>query len=252
MAGRSLGIAIVWTAALAVTAAQHPPAPDYAWNLPPSLVNVVYAAALTWGNPSVTHLEEQALVPMFGEHPIELGLRQPGTALLARLRAEPRYGPLFASAFGGAGGADAILVEHVTQALASFERTIISARAPYDRYRLDRGETALSAAARRGETIFFSQPQSCFRCHGGFNLSGAIATEGHRGDGDVEFHNTGLYNIAGALSYPAPNTGVYEVTRKPEDVGTYKAHRRGVASGSAVRQPVANRRVAAIGEHRWH
>src|SRR5262245_47047275 len=56
-----------------------------------SLVNVAYAAALTWGNPSVTRLEDQALVPMFGDHPIELGLRQPGTTLVTRLRAEPRY-----------------------------------------------------------------------------------------------------------------------------------------------------------------
>src|SRR5262249_17404785 len=31
-----------------------------------SLVSVAYAASLTWGNPSVTRLEEQALVPMFG------------------------------------------------------------------------------------------------------------------------------------------------------------------------------------------
>ncbi len=39
-----------------------------------SLVNVAYAAALTWGNPTVVALEQQALVPMFGDHPVELGL----------------------------------------------------------------------------------------------------------------------------------------------------------------------------------
>src|ERR1700680_4191712 len=65
-----------------------------------SLVNVAYAAALTWGNPSLTRLEDQALVPMFGEHPIELGPQEPGTALLARLRSEPRYQALFVRAFG--------------------------------------------------------------------------------------------------------------------------------------------------------
>lgn len=56
-----------------------------------SLVNVAYAAALTWGNPTQTRLEDQALVPMFGTQPIELGLIEPGTVLLARLRSEPRY-----------------------------------------------------------------------------------------------------------------------------------------------------------------
>src|ERR1700691_1459107 len=38
-----------------------------------SLVNVAYAAALTWANPTLTRLEDQALVPMYGDHPIELG-----------------------------------------------------------------------------------------------------------------------------------------------------------------------------------
>jgi len=40
-----------------------------------SLVNVAYSAALTWSNPELTSLEKQALVPMFGEHPVELGVR---------------------------------------------------------------------------------------------------------------------------------------------------------------------------------
>ncbi len=99
----------------------------------------------------------------------------------------------------------------------------------YDRYRNERDDTAISAAARRGETLFFSQPLSCFRCHGGggFSIAGAVDFEGGRGgdrrEGDVEFHNTGLYNLAGALSYPPPNTGIFEFTRKVEDVGKFKA-----------------------------
>jgi cytochrome c peroxidase len=185
-----------------------------------SLVNVAYAAALTWANPAVTELESQALVPMFGDHPVELGLRVPGTTLLGRLRAGARYQQLFPRAFGA--DPEPFSLEHVTQALASFERTIMSGQSPYDRYRNDRDDSAISASARRGETVFFSQPQSCFRCHGGFTMSGAVATEG-RSDGIPEFHNTGLYNLAGLLSYPAPNTGIYEVTHKPEDVGKFKA-----------------------------
>jgi cytochrome c peroxidase len=187
-----------------------------------SLVNVAYAAALTWGNPSITRLEDQALVPMFGTQPVELGLRKDDPALLTRLRAEPRYQALFARAFGA--GPDPFSLEHVTQALATFERTIISARSPYDRYRDERDDTAISPAARRGETLFFSQPLSCFRCHGGggFTMSGAVDFEGRR-EGEVEFHNTGLYNLAGVLSYPPPNTGIHEITRRPEDVGKFKA-----------------------------
>jgi cytochrome c peroxidase len=47
--------------------------------------------------------------------------------------------------------------------------------------------------------------------------------EGSRREGDVEFHNTGLYNLGGALSYPPPNIGIFEFTRKAEDVGKFKA-----------------------------
>src|SRR5262245_10962928 len=32
-----------------------------------SLVNIAYAAGLTWANPSLTRLEDQALVPMYGD-----------------------------------------------------------------------------------------------------------------------------------------------------------------------------------------
>ena len=185
-----------------------------------SLVNVAYAAALTWGNPSMKRLEEQALVPMFGEQPVELGLQRPGTAVLQRLRGEPRYQPLFERAFGI--DSELYTIEHVTQALASFERSIISASSPWDRYHNERVDDAISPAARRGETLYFSQPLSCFRCHGGFTFSGAVDFEGRR-ETEVEFHNTGLYNLAGALSYPSPNTGIYEITRRPEDVGKFKA-----------------------------
>src|SRR5262245_49506374 len=188
-----------------------------------SLVNVAYAATLTWGNPTVTRLEDQALVPMFGMHPVELGLANDEVALRSKLRAEPRYPALFAGSFGAE--PDPFSLGHVTQAIASFERTIISARSPYDRYHNNRDDSAISAAARRGETLFFSQPLSCFRCHGGFTFSGAVDFEGRRqGDGaGVEFHNTGLYNIVGLLSYPPPNTGAYEVTHKLDDVGKFKA-----------------------------
>ena len=39
----------------------------------------------------------------------------------------------------------------------------------------------------------------------------------------VIFHNDGLYNLPGLFSYPRPNLGLYEYTRRPEDVGKFKA-----------------------------
>jgi cytochrome c peroxidase len=98
----------------------------------------------------------------------------------------------------------------------------VSARSPYDRYHTERDDTAILEAARRGELLYFSQPLSCFRCHGGVTFSGAADFEGRR-EGEVEFHNTGLYNLAGVLSYPAGGAGLYDITLKPDDVGKFKA-----------------------------
>src|SRR5215469_13202800 len=65
-----------------------------------SLVNVADSAARTSSNPRMKLLEEQALVPMFGEHPIELGLRE-GDGFMPMLRSDPRYRQFFAAAFPG-------------------------------------------------------------------------------------------------------------------------------------------------------
>jgi cytochrome c peroxidase len=167
-----------------------------------SLVNVAYSAASTWSNPELKSLEKQALVPMFGDHPVELGLRE-NDKFLPTIRSDKTYAALFAKAFPAA--SDPYTIDNVTKAIASFERSIISARSPYDRYHYDREDTAVSESAKHGEVLFFSQHISCFRCHGGFNFSSAT------------FHNTGLYN-----SYPAPNVGIFEFTHDPADMGKFK------------------------------
>jgi cytochrome c peroxidase len=189
-----------------------------------SLVNVAYSAVLTWSNPEMKTLEQQALVPMFGDHPVELGLRE-DDGFVPMLRSDPQYRTLFEHAFpavGPKGAADRFTIANVTKALASFERSIISARSPYDRYHYGGEDNAISESAKRGETLFFNQHLSCFRCHGGANFSDATAFE-KNADRRVEFHNTGLYNVAGSLSYPEPNTGIFEFTKAPADVGKFKA-----------------------------
>jgi cytochrome c peroxidase len=109
-----------------------------------------------------------------------------------------------------------------TKALASFERNIVSARSPYDRYHYDRDDSAVSDSAKRGEIQFFDQRLSCFRCHGGFNFTDSTVSD-RNPNRPIEFHNTGLYNLPGLLSYPTPNLGIYEFTRLPADVGKFKA-----------------------------
>lgn len=187
---------------------------------PMSLTNIGYNPVFTWANPTVRRLEIQALVPMFGENPIELGMSGKETLLFDRLRAEPRYRDLFPAAFPG--DADPFSLSNLTKAIASFERTLISGRSPYDRYRSGEDPRALSAAARRGETLFFSETTECFHCHGGFNFTQTVDYAG-KGFAEIEFHNNGLYNIDGKGGYPAPNTGVHEITDDPDDMGRFKA-----------------------------
>ena len=181
-----------------------------------SLVNVAYARTLNWANPTMTKLEDQALVPMYGDHPIELGLDR-NDAWLRALETDQTYRRLFPDAFPGQD--NAFTAANVTKALASFERAIVSARSPYDRYHFDRDDAAVSDAAKRGEILFNSRPLSCFTCHGGVNFSSAM---GGPGVMRMEFHNTGLYNLAGQVSYPTTNTGLHAATGNPADVGKFK------------------------------
>ncbi len=183
-----------------------------------SLVNVAYSSVLNWSNPTLTTLESQALGPMFSEHPVELGLGQ-SSDFLAKLASDQTYQYLFSVAFPES--VTRFSVDNVAKAIASFERSIISARSPFDRYHYGGEDDAVSESAKRGEILFFSQQLSCFRCHGGFNFSDNTTSAGHEME-EPEFHNTGLYNLAGVLSYPAPNTGVFEFTHNPRMLADLK------------------------------
>ncbi len=184
-----------------------------------SLVNVAYLTSLTWGNPLIDRLEEQALLPLFGETPVELGFAGHEGELLARLEADPAYAELFAEAFPDS---ESVSLDHLTKALAAFQRALVSARSPYDRYTYDGDASALGESALRGRDLFFSEQLECFHCHGGFNFSDSVATAS---TAIVEqmFHNTGLYNLGGTGAYPEPNTGVFELTGIPEDMGRFRA-----------------------------
>lgn len=186
-----------------------------------SLVNAAYSAVLAWSNPNLHSLEQQALVPMFSEHPVELGLRGREASLVGLLRSDPVYRKLFREAFRDA--KDPFTVYNIAKALAVFERTILSARSPYDRFHFGGDQDAISESAKRGEVLFFLDANGgCYRCHGGFNFSDAMDYEGSP-QVPVRFHNTGLYNLPGEFSYPAPNLGIFTYTRDARDVGKFKA-----------------------------
>src|SRR5215470_12297949 len=142
-----------------------------------SLANVGYNPLLTWANPSLSSLEEQALIPILGTEPVELGLKGHEDRYLGDIRRDPVYQKLFAEAFGGE--APLYTISNVAKAIASFERTLISVNSPYDRYRYGNDSNAISDSAKRGAVLFFSgEHTGCFQCHGSWNLNGALRYEG--------------------------------------------------------------------------
>ncbi len=183
------------------------------------LTNIGYQPALTWSNPNETDLRNQALTPMFGEDPVELGLSGMQAVLVDRIEADTTYDRLFAAAYPER--EEQVSVETIVDAIAAFQRTLISFDAPVDRAR--RGDaTALSESARLGQALFFSERLECFHCHGGIGFTGTFDFAG-KSFPEVEFLNNGLYNLDADGSYPSPNVGVYQFTLNPRDRGAFKA-----------------------------
>lgn len=183
------------------------------------LANVAYLPVLTWANPNVKHLEKQLLVPIFGENPTELGMIGKEQELFARLKADARYPQMFKHAFPEVKGE--ISLSTISKAIASFERTLISFDSPYDRYKYGGEPQAISAAAKRGEKLFFGEELECSHCHGGFNFTDNIQHK-RMAYPEVGFHNTGLYNADGNGAYPKDNPGIRAVTGDAADEGKFR------------------------------
>jgi cytochrome c peroxidase len=141
-----------------------------------TLTNVAYNPAFTWASASVVTLERQMEQPLFNEHPLEMGLKRDEAGLLAWLGEQQGYAAAFRASFPQE--AAPITIPNVLKAIASFERTLISGRSPFDRYVYDDDRAAFSESARRGMRLFYSERSNCSRCHFGLNFSGPIVQRG--------------------------------------------------------------------------
>lgn len=184
-----------------------------------SLVNSAYASRLTWANQLLDRLEDQALTPLLGDNPVEMGMAGRDAEITAMLSTDPAYSRLLPRAFPG--DADPYSILNVVRSTSAFIRSIVSFSSPYDAFL--RGElAALDEQAQRGMDLFFSEELECFHCHGGFNFTDSTT----HADANVErvgYHNTGLYNIDGNGAYPADNTGLFDMTGNRRDMGRFKA-----------------------------
>jgi len=125
----------------------------------PTIWNAAYNFRQFWDG-RAEDLEDQARFPITSD----IEMNQNPDELVKELKAIPEYVQLFDQAFGGSGGS-AVTFDNVTNAVAAFERTVISNDSPFDRYAAG-DATALTAAQRRGLTLFRSLKTRCFECHG--------------------------------------------------------------------------------------
>jgi len=157
----------------------------------PSLVNVVYERRLFWDAASPS-LEAQAFGPL--ESPDEMDIRL--DTLLARLAGDASYRMDFDLAFG-----EGPTPQNFAQALAAYQRTIVSGGARYDDWLM--GETdALTEAEQRGLALFEGKA-GCIDCHSGPRLT-----------------NGGLAN--NGLPFAHADSGHARITSDPADFGRFK------------------------------
>ena len=153
-----------------------------------ALVNVAYNVSFGWTQPDVRSLEAQMRQPLFNTHPVELGLAGHEATVAAELAADPSYATAFAAAFPAAD--IPVTLDHAIQAIAAFERTLISGDSPFDRYVFQGDHSALSESAKRGMALFFARQTGCSGCHSGFNFTGTWRDD-HGDTGKPAFANNG-------------------------------------------------------------
>jgi cytochrome c peroxidase len=122
----------------------------------PTLWNVGLRQTLFWDGRE-SSLEQQVSAPLHS--PIELD--KAPDEVISELRSIPEYVALFEAAFGGVGD-EALTDTNFRNAIASFQRTLVSSRSLYDAFSAGDG-AALSAEMKDGMRRFSAL--GCTRCH---------------------------------------------------------------------------------------
>jgi cytochrome c peroxidase len=197
----------------------------------PTLYNVAYLTKL-FHDGRESSLENQVWGPFLAAN--EMGNPSVGF-VLDRIESLPDYRGLFEQAFGRGPG-----METVGQALACYERVLVSGDSPFDRWRYGHESGALSEAARKGFELFTGKA-GCAACH--------TVGDRHALFTDDALHNTGVgyrasmdktpaarrVQVAPGVSFevdaktfaqvagPVPgDLGRYEITQNPADRWKYR------------------------------
>ena len=170
----------------------------------PALWNIGFQTVLFWDGRAKS-LEEQ-----FIQHSADVQITgyEHTDELIARLRSIPGYVAEFKAVF-----ASSITSANTAQAIASFERSLVTPNSRFDRYM--RGDKkALSAQELRGKEEF--RTVECLSCHFGVNFAGpAPGPALHMGDGFYELFPNHLGSSYDASHHIADDLGVFEFDHDP-------------------------------------
>ncbi|SQI41958.1 Cytochrome c551 peroxidase precursor [Leminorella richardii] len=126
----------------------------------PTVFNSVYNVEQFWDG-RAKNLQEQAGGPPL--NPIEMG-SESWEQIIDKLAKDPALSAAFVAVYPEGFSADAI-----TDAIAEFEKTLVTPDSPFDRY-MKGDDSALSAQQKRGFQLF--KDNKCDTCHVGKNLGG--------------------------------------------------------------------------------
>ncbi|HEC01843.1 MAG TPA: cytochrome-c peroxidase [Sphingomonadales bacterium] len=141
----------------------------------PTVLNAAYMKSQFWDGRE-PDLEGQSKGPFI--NPVEMGLEN-HEPILTLVRADRTYWKMFRKVFG-LKKKEALTMDHVAKAIASFERTIISGDSPFDHYYFTNDKAAMTPAAVRGFNVFLEQGR-CVSCH--------TVSQTHALFTDSRFHN---------------------------------------------------------------
>ena len=120
----------------------------------PSLLNAMFNSGQFWDGRAAS-LEAQAVLPLI--NPDEMG-NGSHAQVIDRLQQAPEYVTQSREVFGGS-----LTIVVIGKAIAAYERTLVSANAPIDRF-IAGDREAISAAAQRGFALFRGRAR-CSVCH---------------------------------------------------------------------------------------
>ena len=170
----------------------------------PTVWNAAFLSAQFWDGRAAS-LEDQAKGPLI--NPVEMGMKD-HQAVVNRLSGIKGYQKLFDAAFGDQ---KPITIDRVAQAIAAYERTLLTPNSPFDLY-LKGNKKALSPAATRGYKLV--QEVGCVTCHNGPNFAGPTLPAGQ---GFYMKFPTFPGSEYEKKYHLADDLGRYEVTKKDSD-----------------------------------